>query len=145
MSEEYTEEGVGHLLAKACDELYSRYKHLVLEAAHERSIVGDVLAVHLRSNITNYDVTTEYNREGEMGDREPKTDSEGNRIIPDIIIHKFGPKGPNIAAIQVKGYWNHEDRKRDEELLKKLQDKHGYQFLFRLELRKDGYDIISVY
>jgi hypothetical protein len=85
-----------------------------------------------------------YNREGEWEDRKPKTDLEGKTIIPDIIIHKSGPKGPNITAIEVKGYWNKQDRKEDEGSLRRLAAKHKYKYLYRLELGKADFMLIPV-
>jgi hypothetical protein len=144
MNEELTKEQVELLLNQACRHLYDEYKYLVEEAAHERSIVGDVLASYLRSNVRGLNVNTDYNREGQPGDRKPKTDLNGDLIVPDIIIHKWGPKGPNIAVIEVKGYWNAEDRAKDEDKLKRIQAKHSYKFKFLIELGKLNYQITSI-
>jgi hypothetical protein len=144
MSEELTKDEIEHLLRGACEHLYKNHKHLIDEAAHEESIVADVLVPYLRLNINDYDVTTGYNREGELESRETKTDLEGHPIVPDIIIHRFGPKGPNTAAIEVKGYWNHQDRKEDEDSLQRLAAKHKYKYLYRLELGRQTYELISV-
>lgn len=127
----------------ACADLYKRGKHLILEKAHERTIVADFIAPYLRNLFSEWDVTTEYNREGI--DRESKKDLDGNLLIPDIIIHKFGPHGPNLVAVQVKGYWNREDRGKDAASLKKIQAKHGYIYLFRLELGRDKHELIPVH
>ena len=144
MNKEITKEDIEHAIHVACDYLYTNHKHLIDEAAHEESIVADILAPYLRKIIADYDVTTVYNREGEWEDRKPKTDLEGKTIIPDIIIHKFGPRGPNISVVEVKGYWNKQDRKEDEGSLQRLAAKHKYKYLYRLELSRDNYALIPV-
>ena len=117
------EEGIN----EACAYLYEREKELIRDQVHERTIVADVIAPYLRAKFTGWNVNTEFNREGE--NRDPKKDSEGRLLLPDIIVHKQGPNGPNVAAIQVKGYWNREDRKRDENSLRRIQARHGYPLL----------------
>jgi hypothetical protein len=129
-------------IGEACADLYKRGRHLLLEKAQERTIVADFIAPHLRTSFPGWDVTTEYNREGIK--RDPKKDLDGNLLIPDIIIHKFGPYGPNLVAIQVKGYWNREDREKDETSLRNIRAKHGYKYLFRLELGPDKYELVPI-
>ena len=126
----------------ACAELYRTKKHFIDERAHERTIVSDFVAPFLRHEFQGWDVNTEYNREGV--DRGPKKDLKGKLLIPDIVIHKHGPKGPNVVAVQVKGYWNNADRTIDENLLRKLQAKHGYELLYRLELGKEKHELIKI-
>lgn len=144
MNIKITKEHIESLIHEACDFLYKQHKNLVDEAANEPSIVASVLVPYLQSKLDEYDVTLGYNREGEFGDRKPKTDLDGNRILPDIIIHKYGPDGPNIAAIEVKGYWNSEDRKEDEHSLQRLEAKHRYLYLFRIELDREWFEVIRV-
>jgi hypothetical protein len=131
-------------IKNACDYLYAKGRRLIEEKAHERTIVANFLVPPLAKLFPDWDVYPEYNREGKIEDREAKTDDEGNRLFPDIIIHKHGPDGPNLAVVQVKGHWNRETRKKDEDDLKAMQKKHGYQFLYRLELGRDSYQLISV-
>src|SRR5882724_6091394 len=118
---------------KACIKLYRTKKHFIDEEAHERTIVSDFIAPFLRARFPRWDVSTEYNREG--ADRDTKKDLKGRMLMPDIVIHKHGPEGPNVLAIQVKGYWNPEDRRIDVGKLRRLRTKHGYRFLYRLELK----------
>lgn len=127
----------------ACAELYATKKHYIDERAHERTIVADFIAPFLRERLKGWDVNTDYNREGV--DREPKKDLDGNLIMPDIIVHKHGPAGPNLFAVQVKGYWNRQDRVIDEDSLRRIRAKHGYRFLYRLELGRDKHEIIPVF
>lgn len=130
-------------LQAACQQLYANKKYLIDEESNELTIAGHI-ATYLRETIKGWDIDTDYRREGEIEDRIPKRDLEGNIIIPDIVIHKHGPAGPNLAAIEIKGHWNNEDRAIDEAKVKAIQLKHGYAFLFRIELLNKGFEIISV-
>jgi len=133
------------VINKASYTLYKKHKNLIDEAAHEDMIVADVIAPYLRSHIEGYSVSTGYNREGPLDNRQTKTGLDEKPILPDIIIHKFGPNGPNIAAVEVKGWWNKEDREEDESSLRNLGAKHGYRYLYRLELGKNKHELIPVY
>ena len=65
--------------------------------------------------------------------------------LPDIIIHKLGSEmGPNLVAVQVKGFWNKEVRTKDEEDLRKLWRKYKYKFLYRLELEQESFKLIPI-
>ena len=136
-----TIEEVTKKVLTATGELYKNKKHLIEEKAHERTIAAHI-AGYLQAILKDWDVDPEYNREGEK--RKTKEDIDGKVAYPDIIIHRHGPLGPNLAAIEVKGFWNKTDRKDDETKLIKLQQKHNYQFLFRLELNENEFDLIQV-
>jgi hypothetical protein len=128
-------------LLRACNKLYQEKKYLIDEKSNELTIASH-LATYLRDYIKMWDVDTDYRREGPY--RTSKRDLEDNIIIPDIIVHKNGPDGPNIAAIEIKGYWNYEDRTTDIAKLKAIQLKHHYSYLFRIEILPDRADIIRV-
>lgn len=81
-----------------------------------------------------WNIDVEYNRENNT---DPKTDIHRKRLKPDIIVHQRGPQGINLVAIEIKGYWNDESREKDINSLQRLQEKHNYKFLYRLELGKD--------
>lgn len=126
----------------ACDRLYREQKDLIAMRAHERTIAG-YLAEYLRPHFEGLQVDSDPNRMGDKG--QAKRSRDGRLLIPDLIIHTRGSiKGPNIAAIQVKGYWNKENRKKDEADLHDLSRTFGYQHLYRLELNRDNYDLIEV-
>ena len=131
------------VINEACEILYAENKNLINERAHERTIVNEILP-YLRVHFAEYKVWSEYNREGEIGNRQPKTDLDGNIIVPDIIVHEVGPTGRNLVAIEVKGYWNDEPRESDEKKLRDIQLKHGYEFLYRIELGKNEPQVIEI-
>jgi hypothetical protein len=131
-------------VTEACWKLYTNHKHLITSCAHERTIVADVIAPSLRGRFPEWTVNTDYNREGLAGD--PKRDLRKKLLIPDIIIHRPGISGTpdNYAAFQVKGYWNKEHRRKDSNSLRRIRAKHGYRFLFRIELGEEGHELIVV-
>lgn len=130
-------------ISDCCSGLYTSAKHLLDERANERDIAGR-LAESLRPFFPGFDVDVEYNREGKIGNRVPKTDNDGNLLLPDIVVHQHGPLGDNLVAIEVKGHWNKEPREIDEDKLRRLRAKHGYQYLYRLELGREQATLIPV-
>ena len=127
---------------EACLLLYEEKPDLMINKVHERTITSE-LAHNLKRLFTGWDVNVEYNREGNAG--KPKQSAKGERLFPDIIIHKRGRRlGPNLAVIQAKGYWNDEDRSKDEEDLKKLRENYKYQSLYRLELNPESFELIEI-
>lgn len=141
-----TKETIEKNVNDACTELYAEQKALIDEEANERDIVS-FLAPKLRVKFPGWDIDTDYNREGEYREherRDTKTDLNKNPLLPDIIVHKRGPDGPNLVAVEVKGYWNKEKRSEDEDSLRRLRAKHGYEFLYRLELGRDLHELIFV-
>lgn len=125
-----------------CEVLYKENKQVIDRHLHERGIVSDYIAPSLRSSFPKFDVNVEYNREGV--DIDPKKDLAGKDIIPDILVHKQMTDDFNLVALEVKGYWNKEDRSIDEDKLRRLDDMHPYKFLYRLELNKEKHELIAV-
>jgi hypothetical protein len=130
------------ILETACERLYQEQKDLIDMQTHERTIAA-YLAEYLRPAFPELQVDSDSNRGGNKG--ESKRSRDGRLLIPDLIIHKRGSiEGPNIAAIQIKGFWNKEDRQKDEADLHDLWNAFKYQYLYRLELGLDTYDLILV-
>lgn len=132
-------------LDEACEELYRHAKRYIDEKAHERTIVAAVILPFLTKSFPTWSVDPDYNREGAKMKRNPKKDLHGKLIVPDIVVHEWGPNGRNLVAAQVKGYWNKEDRAEDEDKLRRLAAKHHYSYLYRIELGKDDFEIIPVF
>jgi hypothetical protein len=129
-------------IEKACTKLYQDSIDLILNKTHERTIAAEITNL-LLPMFKDWNINVEYNREGNEG--KSKRSPEGELLLPDIIIHTRGnAKGPNLAAIQVKGYWNPEDRTKDEEDLRKLRASYGYKKLYRLELQLNAFKLIEV-
>lgn len=100
-------EGTETRIRQACDRLYFQDKWLISNKTHGRTIAAGI-ANYLAPLFDGWDVDSDYNREGIEG--QPKRRAEersgvrGKLLIPDIIIHKRGPDGPDLVAIQVKGF-----------------------------------------
>ncbi len=124
-------------LETAARRLYKHDRHL-LERGKERSAAAKI-ACHLwellgevgyRQKCPRIRVNVDYGREG----NDPKRGLEGKVVIPDIIVHVPGLEGPNIAVVEVKGWWNRDDRKTDMQKLHSYTRKQKYFFAYSIEL-----------
>jgi hypothetical protein len=67
--------------------------------------VAHRLAVYLEQEFPGWDIDCEYNRQGDEGERKKINVAghpKGREADPDIIVHRRGPQGPNLLAIEVK-------------------------------------------
>jgi len=133
-------------IKNALGDLYLREADLITNKTEEETISAHLM-YYLKSRFEGWSVDVEYNRDG----RDTKNGSNGKPIYPDISIHhrtpdrvnKFSPKN-NLVTIEVKGYWNKENRSNDEKKLRDRKSIFGYQYLFRIELGKDTGELIEV-
>ncbi len=125
----------------ALEILYFTEKELILSKSHEQSISARIM-LHLQHLLPDWNVDVEYNRQGT--NRDPKTDVSGINRKPDIIIHKRGPKGPNLAIILIKCEWNIEPRDNDKEVALSLKKKHNYHHAFLLKILHSNYNLDEV-
>ncbi len=95
-------------LTRAIQKLIERDLELFARDVNERSITHR-LAMHLQQEFPEMDVDCEYNRydfETKWLEFYPATtetnDTEARTVFPDIIVHKRGPKGPNLLVIEAK-------------------------------------------
>lgn len=139
---ELTEIEIKKVILEILEDIYLNKKNIIDNKLHERTIVADYIAPALRSKFTDFEVNTDYNREGTG--RDPKTDLSGNKVVPDIVIHHQGIDEYNLVAMEVKGFWNNQERRIDEEKLQSLNKKHPYKFLFRIELGKEEPEIVTI-
>lgn len=136
-------EDIELLLNAACESLYRNEYELVKNQTHERTLAGSIF-YYLRKPFQDagWDVDLEYNREGEGGD--PKHDETGN-MIPDIIVHnRESIEGPNLVAIELKGFWNPADRSLDQNKLRRMRAKYGYKYLYQVEFNLDSWVLTEV-
>lgn len=84
---------------------------------------------YLCAYFPGWEVKCEQRKEGDR----MKRNSSGRGVRPDIIIHKSGLLGPNIAIVEAKGYWNKTDRQLDTNKLKDYQVKQHYMYAFQVE------------
>ena len=138
-----TKEEIESRINDACSSVYKEEPGLIQNKTHERTIVG-ALFCRLRKSFEDegWDVDIEYNREGNEG---ATKEDDGGRLIPDLAVHTRGSiKGPNLFALEAKGYWNTENRSKDEARLRRLREKYEYIFLYRLEFKSDDFNLIEV-
>ncbi len=129
------------IIEHALEILYRTEKDLINEKVHEQTISARLM-LHLQHLLPDWDVDVEYNRQGDK--REPKTDSNSDKRKPDIIIHRRGPKGPNLAVILVKCEWNTEPRENERTTAHRIKKKHNYQTAFMLEIKQNEFQLTEV-
>lgn len=115
----------------ALKELYKNDKDLIDNCENENTLTAK-LTCYIQKRIDGYNVDAFYNRDI----KKPKMNSNEDKIVPDIVIHKRLNGKFNLAAMEVKGFWNSEPRKFDEDKLKDLKTKYSYSFIFRIELNE---------
>jgi hypothetical protein len=115
---------------------------LIADEAHEQTIAARLM-LHLQHLLPEWHVDVEFTRQGR--DREPKRDEEGNLRKPDIIIHRRGSDGPNLALVLVKCEWNQQNREADRRHARSLKRAHGYQIAFVLELKSNDWELTEIH
>jgi len=136
-----SENGVINIIKKALAILYLSDRELIFKKAHEQAIAARLLC-YLQNLLPEWDIDVEYNRQGEG--IIPKTDMRGVKRKPDIIIHKRGPAGPNLAVILVKCEWNRESREIEKNIILSIKKKYDYKTAFLLEIKSSDYELSSV-
>ena len=91
----------------ALSRVTSEDKYLLEHDLGERCLAHR-FALHLAAVFSEWDVDCEYNRNGDRLKEIPLSDEcrqllrKTDRVVPDIIVHKRGPEGPNLLAIEIK-------------------------------------------
>ena len=91
----------------ALSRMTSDDKYLLEHNLGERCLAHR-FAVHLAAVFSDWDVDCEYNRNGDRFKEIPLSDEcrellrRTDRVVPDIIVHKRGPQGPNLLAVEIK-------------------------------------------
>lgn len=129
---------IKQIIENALAILYRSEAEIIDDRTHEQSISARLM-LHLQHLLPEWNVDVEFNRQGE--DRDPKIDAD--RIIrkPDIIVHRRGPSGPNLAVILVKCEWNRDSREDESRVVQSIKIKQGYQAAFLLEIKRNGYEL----
>ncbi len=136
-------------LLSALETLVEKDNHLLTVDANERSITHR-LAVYLEGLFPGWNVDCEYNKNlgkvkrlFEFKRSIDNDNDQGVSVYPDIIIHRRGPDGENLAVIEAKKSNNpsrHSEGicKCDRCKLKLLKDELKYQFAYFLEIPVKG-------
>lgn len=131
------------IVSQALDELYFKDDYLIKNGSKsnshlsERSIMFRLGIYIDRIMGEKFNVDTEYNRNGADLKRYCNIDINKDKevcCVPDIIIHKRGNNDNNILIIEIKPWWN-QDNKTDIIKLKYFTDNtHQYKYKFGLSL-----------
>lgn len=96
------------ILEQALTRLCDVDAYLLRTGVNERSVTHR-LGMYLQAELPLWDVDCEYNRAGLNPKRAvlPVTrvdtdDLKARTVYPDIIVHRRGPSGPNLLAIELK-------------------------------------------
>ncbi len=132
---------IKQIIEEAVSDLYFKDRALIDDRAHEQAISAKVMC-YLQNALPDWHVDVEFNRQGKK--RKAKTDLTGAIRKPDIIIHKRGPEGPNLALLLVKCEWNQEPRNHDAEVARNIKQKYGYRFAFLLEIERQRFQLSEI-
>ncbi|MGE0598198.1 MAG: hypothetical protein AB7J35_00035 [Dehalococcoidia bacterium] len=98
----FTRDEVAANLGAALAEFISRDHHLLAVNAGEVAWNGP-LSAHVREHFPGWIVSTEYDRNGYEAKALRDLCGDGDVAIrPDIIVHQYGPEGPNLLAVELK-------------------------------------------
>lgn len=120
-------------LASAINELEQRDAHLFENDLSERCIASR-LAMYLQKVFSDYSVDVEYNRKGELVKRlhlpeecaNDQNDEGESIVIPDVIVHHRGEKGPNLLVLELKKTTNADSRNCDHLRIHAFREQLGY-------------------
>lgn len=138
-------EEVRQRLLAALAELVERDSVLFTNDLSERCIAFR-LAMYLQFVFPDYSIDAEYNRKG----ADPKTlqlppecanyqtNDGAPLVVPDIIVHRRGPEGPNILVLELKKTTNRSSRECDHARIHAFRDQlaYGCSALIECETRK---------
>ena len=122
-------------LDEALRNLEDADKYLLTNNLGERCIASR-LAIYLQERFPNYSVDAEYNRQGSSPKRlglpeecaNYRDDTGEALVVPDIIVHRRGPEGPNVLVIEVKKTTNPDLRGCDRQRVRAFRSQLGYFF-----------------
>jgi hypothetical protein len=103
--------------------------------------ISSRLAFYLQSAFPEHSVDLEYNRKGESPKRlnlpvqcaNDRDDGGDPLVVPDIIVHKRGPEGPNILVVELKKTTNRESRECDHLRIHAFREQLGYEAAATIE------------
>ncbi len=119
----------------AIETLFTKDRHLISVNASERSM-SHMLAIHLASRFSDYEVDCEYNRDGfdvkklglsVVGDI-LSNQIDAVTVFPDIIVHKRGEKNQNLLVLEVKKASSNVSHDYDIKKLKAFKSELNYRF-----------------
>ena len=140
-------------LAKAVTSLNASDRYLLENDVSERCIAAR-LAMYLQSLFPDYMVDVEYNRAAASPKRLNLPDECANfrdtngrsLVVPDIIVHTRGPKGPNVLVLELKKSTNSEGPECDQKRIHAFVSQLGYMCgaLVACETRSDQNHVATI-
>ena len=127
---------VKEFLARAIARVSHADRYLLDVDASERCIAAR-LAMYLREDFVGYDVDVEYNRAGAEIKRlmavvcrcpRDRIETEGQRVLPDVIVHRRGDDKSNLLVIEVKKSSDPRGVDCDHERLEAFRAELRYKF-----------------
>ena len=127
---------VKNFLERAIARVYHADRHLLVVDASERSIAAR-LAMYLQEDFVGYDVDVEYNRARAKIKRlmavvgccpRDRIETEGQRVLPDVIVHRRGDNKSNLLVIEVKKSSDPRGTDCDHERLEAFRAELRYKF-----------------
>lgn len=148
-------EKVELLLKSARDSFLERDTDLLMMNANERSLTHK-FAEYMQNILkkdSNWNVDCEYNRDGSnpkiisnikyiIGQTIATDDITAVTVYPDIIVHKRGPKGPNVIIIEAK---KDNNQGNDIEKIKAIKNEYGYKYGIFLKFDTNKKDISWIF
>lgn len=134
------------ILKTALGELYNKDKELIDRAVNERDLAFR-LGLHMNpmlqinEQLKNLDLDIDYNKNGDEPKRTPR---RPKGAVPDLIIHKRGNNISNTLVVEIKGWWNKQERKDDFIKLEDFTHQDGeykYGLGVFVELGKDNFSM----
>ena len=127
---------VKNFLERALAKVNHADRHLLVVDASERCIAAR-LAMYLREHFIDYDVDVEYNRDEDKVKRlwdlvsrcpRDRIETEGQRVLPDVIVHRRGDNKSNLLVIEVKKASDPRGTGCDHERLEAFRAELRYKF-----------------
>jgi hypothetical protein len=114
--------------------------YLLANNLGERCIAAQ-LAMYLQQEFPDHNVDAEYNRDAGIPKRLDLPEDCANYrdehgeslVVPDVIVHRRGPEGPNILALEVKKTTNPAPRGCDRARIHAFRAQYGYEFAALIE------------
>jgi hypothetical protein len=130
---ELTPAEVRRRLERALEKLLVTDRYLLENDLSERCIASR-LAMHLQMEFQDHCVDVEYNRVGDVPKRLALPDDCANYrdavgraiVVPDVVVHRRGPDGPNLLVLELKKASNPERFGCDRARVAALRRHMGY-------------------
>jgi hypothetical protein len=133
-------EDVRRRLDAALERLVREDAYLFENNLGERCISAR-LTMYLQEEFPDHHVDAEFNRDGDIPKHLGLEDDCSNYVnengqslvVPDVIVHRRGPDGPNILVLEVKKTSNPEPRHCDSKRIHAFCEQFGYEFAALIE------------